>query len=305
MEPKTNPGNKKRKTAAQGKSSSQPPPVSSLARPSQGIMIRDSPSTNTRSLRLQVSSQYVVAKKAGKAEANLSLQALSNFHYLFSGFMDYLWSRQLDISNFGPADCWKADSWSSPQIHFLFFWVSTVKDFEIFEKPSIVTGGRLGRSSAKTFGNSLTTGYEAQLGLTLITSDDQSFTVDRNVDEFFITENFGMILGQPVHTNNDIETTEFNRHEINFERHDKSLTLDTSFTQEKVSDIPMVLSWGDGISSDGFLPSILLLVVIIDAVVIVAVIVIVVVVGEGSPIIKLSFMIIDSLHRIVLYYLIY
>ncbi|GKC55287.1 mutator type transposase, partial [Tanacetum coccineum] len=56
MEPKTNPGNKKRKTAAQGKSSSQPPPVSSPARPSQCIMIRDSPSANTRSSRLQVSS---------------------------------------------------------------------------------------------------------------------------------------------------------------------------------------------------------------------------------------------------------
>nr|GEX65886.1 hypothetical protein [Tanacetum cinerariifolium] len=33
-----------------------------------------------------------------------SLEALSNSHYLFSGFLDYLWSRQLDISNFGPAD---------------------------------------------------------------------------------------------------------------------------------------------------------------------------------------------------------
>ncbi|GKB54148.1 hypothetical protein Tco_0904901 [Tanacetum coccineum] len=33
-----------------------------------------------------------------------SLQALSNFYYLFSGFMDYLWSCELDISNFGPTD---------------------------------------------------------------------------------------------------------------------------------------------------------------------------------------------------------
>ncbi|GKD12389.1 hypothetical protein Tco_1196796 [Tanacetum coccineum] len=33
-----------------------------------------------------------------------SLQALSNLYYLFSGFMDYLWSRELDISNFGPID---------------------------------------------------------------------------------------------------------------------------------------------------------------------------------------------------------
>ncbi|GJU84994.1 hypothetical protein Tco_1292540 [Tanacetum coccineum] len=33
-----------------------------------------------------------------------SLQALSNLHYLFGGFMDYLWSRELVISNFGLAD---------------------------------------------------------------------------------------------------------------------------------------------------------------------------------------------------------
>ncbi|GJT11030.1 hypothetical protein Tco_0858072 [Tanacetum coccineum] len=32
-----------------------------------------------------------------------SLKALSNLYYLFSGFMDYLWSRELDISNFGLA----------------------------------------------------------------------------------------------------------------------------------------------------------------------------------------------------------
>nr|GEY49809.1 ribonuclease H-like domain-containing protein [Tanacetum cinerariifolium] len=38
-----------------------------------------------------------------------SLQALSNLHYLFGGFMDYLWSRQLDISNFGPADSFGVD----------------------------------------------------------------------------------------------------------------------------------------------------------------------------------------------------
>ncbi|GJT98476.1 hypothetical protein Tco_1093994 [Tanacetum coccineum] len=33
-----------------------------------------------------------------------SLQALSNLHYLFSGFMDYFWSCELNISNFGPAN---------------------------------------------------------------------------------------------------------------------------------------------------------------------------------------------------------
>ncbi|GKC60274.1 hypothetical protein Tco_1087872 [Tanacetum coccineum] len=32
------------------------------------------------------------------------LQALSDLYYLFDGFMDYLWSRELDISNFSPAD---------------------------------------------------------------------------------------------------------------------------------------------------------------------------------------------------------
>nr|GEX79223.1 hypothetical protein [Tanacetum cinerariifolium] len=34
----------------------------------------------------------------------LSLQALSDLYYLSGGFMDYLWSHELDISNFGPAD---------------------------------------------------------------------------------------------------------------------------------------------------------------------------------------------------------
>ncbi|GJR50079.1 hypothetical protein Tco_1400600 [Tanacetum coccineum] len=33
-----------------------------------------------------------------------SLQALSDLNYLFGGFMDYLSSRELDISNLGPAD---------------------------------------------------------------------------------------------------------------------------------------------------------------------------------------------------------
>ncbi|GKD83294.1 hypothetical protein Tco_1350133 [Tanacetum coccineum] len=70
-----------------------------------------------------------------------------------------------------------------------------------------------------------------------------------------------------------------------------SLTLDsarsyviqgTSFTQGKVSSIPIVFSWGGSISPYGFLPSILLLVVIIVAVVIVVVmVVLVVVVVEG------------------------
>ncbi|GJX46678.1 hypothetical protein Tco_0271868 [Tanacetum coccineum] len=32
------------------------------------------------------------------------LEALSDLYYLFGGFIDYLWSCELDISNFGPAD---------------------------------------------------------------------------------------------------------------------------------------------------------------------------------------------------------
>nr|GEW64006.1 hypothetical protein [Tanacetum cinerariifolium] len=94
-----------------------------------------------------------------------------------------------------------------------------------------------------------------------------------------------------------------------------SLTLDSansyviqgaSCTQRKVSMVlfstPFVLSWGGSISSDSFLPSILLLVVIIITVVIVVVIlivfivaitgVVIVVVGDVSSILKLSFVII-------------
>ncbi|GJV19023.1 hypothetical protein Tco_1368043 [Tanacetum coccineum] len=78
-----------------------------------------------------------------------------------------------------------------------------------------------------------------------------------------------------------------------------------SCTQRKVSmvpfvfSIPFVLSWGGSISSDSLLPSILLLVVINVTVVIVGV---VVVVGGVSYILKLSFVIIGFLRRIVFYY---
>ncbi|GKD13623.1 hypothetical protein Tco_1198030 [Tanacetum coccineum] len=102
-----------------------------------------------------------------------------------------------------------------------------------------------------------------------------------------------------------------------------------SCTQRKVSmvpfvfSIPFVLRWGGSISSDSFLPSILLLVVIIVTVVIVVVILIVIVVvivgvvivvaiigvvfvvGGVSSILKLSFVIIGFLRRIVFYYLLH
>ncbi|GJR66267.1 hypothetical protein Tco_0012332 [Tanacetum coccineum] len=77
-------------------------------------------------------------------------------------------------------------------------------------------------------------------------------------------------------------------------------------TQGKASCIPTIFSWGDNINPDRLLPSILLLLVIIVVVAIVVTVTLVVVaVGEGSSIIKLSFVIIGSLHRIVLCYLIH
>ncbi|GJU91292.1 hypothetical protein Tco_1303715 [Tanacetum coccineum] len=69
-----------------------------------------------------------------------------------------------------------------------------------------------------------------------------------------------------------------------------SLTLDSArscvmqgafLTQGKASSIPIVFSWGDSISPDGFLPFILLLFVIIVAVAIVVTVILVVVVSEG------------------------
>ncbi|GJX78717.1 hypothetical protein Tco_0326866 [Tanacetum coccineum] len=102
-----------------------------------------------------------------------------------------------------------------------------------------------------------------------------------------------------------------------------SLTLDSArscvmqsafLTQRKASSIPTIFSWGGSIRPEGFLSSILLLAVIIVAVAIVVAVVLVVVdaiigvvvVVSGVPsIIKLSFVIIDSLYRIVLCYLIH
>ncbi|GKE07222.1 hypothetical protein Tco_1399240 [Tanacetum coccineum] len=113
-----------------------------------------------------------------------------------------------------------------------------------------------------------------------------------------------------------------------------SLTLDTakscvmqgaSCTQRKVSSVPIVfnihfvLSWGGCISPDSFLSSILLLVVMVVIVVVMVILVVVVVaiigvvivvmiigvvvvviVGGVPSIIKLSFVIVGSLHRTML-----
>ncbi|GJU94516.1 hypothetical protein Tco_1319272 [Tanacetum coccineum] len=52
-------------------------------------------------------SNVPVVKLSSLSESNdtfSSLQALSNLHYIFDGFMDYFWSLELDISNFSLAD---------------------------------------------------------------------------------------------------------------------------------------------------------------------------------------------------------
>ncbi|GJX00815.1 hypothetical protein Tco_0184728, partial [Tanacetum coccineum] len=199
------------------------------------------------------SSLYATGLTLSRILNGLILKALSDLYYLFDGFMDYLWSRELDISNFDPADriilpVGARATGAAPRIKSI--WNSTWR-----------TGGRLGRSSGKTFGNSLTTVPG------LMTHLVASLTLDSA----------------------------------------RSCVMQGSFlTQGKASSIPTIFSWGNSISPDGFLPYILLLLVIIDAVaIVVTVILVVVVVGEGCSIIKLSFMIIGSLHRIVLCYLIH
>ncbi|GKD00752.1 hypothetical protein Tco_1171026, partial [Tanacetum coccineum] len=73
-----------------------------------------------------------------------------------------------------------------------------------------------------------------------------------------------------------------------------------------VSSIPIVFSWGGSIRPEGFLSFILLLAVVIAAVAMVVLVVVdaiirVVVIVSGVPsIIKLSFVIVGSLHRIML-----
>ncbi|GJZ84795.1 hypothetical protein Tco_0650134 [Tanacetum coccineum] len=52
-----------------------------------------------------------------------SLQALSDLYYLFGGFMDYLWSRELDISNFSPID--------RPPIEFLQILIHLARTWRV------------------------------------------------------------------------------------------------------------------------------------------------------------------------------
>ncbi|GKC97935.1 hypothetical protein Tco_1168210 [Tanacetum coccineum] len=123
-----------------------------------------------------------------------------------------------------------------------------------------------------------------------------------------------MILRQPIHTNDNVETTEFNWHEINFESGwpfvsailgqmahlIASITLNstrsgvmeiTSLTQWKIFGIPITLSRSDSISFGNFLPSVLLWLVVVVVVGVGFTVVVVAVVGvvvESSSIVKLS-----------------
>ncbi|GJV07699.1 hypothetical protein Tco_1345355 [Tanacetum coccineum] len=125
-------------------------------------------------------------------------------------------------------------------------------------------------------------------------NDSLCFTIDRNVNDFLITDNFGMILGQPVHTNDNIETTEFNWHEIDFERWPLILAVLAQMAH-LVANITFACT--------SFLPSVLAIVVAIVGVAVVVVAAGAVV--ESSSVVKLSFVVTRYLHWSMLSYLIH
>ncbi|GJS33482.1 retrovirus-related pol polyprotein from transposon TNT 1-94 [Tanacetum coccineum] len=79
-----------------------------------------------------------------------SLQVLSDLYNLFGGFMDYLWSRELDISNFGPADR------IHPSFHFLSLssFPFRIKDY-LYSSIGIKSHG-VGRQTSVAAGTSRT-----------------------------------------------------------------------------------------------------------------------------------------------------
>ncbi|GJY03676.1 hypothetical protein Tco_0369616 [Tanacetum coccineum] len=156
-----------------------------------------------------------------------------------------------------------------------------------------------------------------------ITSNDQSFTVDRNVNDFLITRDFSMILGQPVHTDDNLETTEFNRHKVSIviggifsiEARDIDMKLLSApesnntlasgwplvlavlgYMAHLVASITLNSTRSGSIIFYSFLPLVLLWLVIVVVVVsvVVTVFVIVVIVGvvvKSSSVVKLSFVV--------------
>ncbi|GKC56555.1 hypothetical protein Tco_1084153 [Tanacetum coccineum] len=113
-----------------------------------------------------------------------------------------------------------------------------------------------------------------------------------------------MILGQPIHTDDNVETTKFNWHKIDFERliyqggifSIKGRDVDMKLLSAPESNNTLGETYPSGsICFDNFLTSVLLWLVIIVVVVrvgvTVVVIVAVIVVVESSSVVKLSFMI--------------
>nr|GEX20810.1 hypothetical protein [Tanacetum cinerariifolium] len=96
----------------------------------------------------------------------LSLQALLDLYYLFGGFMYYLWSRRT-LNALSIPRKFSASMFSSL---IALVWALRICDgaqatdaalgIRSFLNSTWRTGGRPGRSSGKTFGNSLTTGYK-------------------------------------------------------------------------------------------------------------------------------------------------
>nr|GEV42283.1 hypothetical protein [Tanacetum cinerariifolium] len=226
-----------------------------------------------------------------------SLQALSNLHYLFSGFMDYFWSRKLNISNFGSANRFSASMFSSL---ISSAWASRIYDgvdeniidehyhkfiqiwfaHAVHKVVSSVIGGILS-IEARDMDKKLLSALESNNTLAKCWFRG-NVTIASSGWPFVST-----VPGQMTHLV-------------------ASMTLDSArscvmqgafLTQVTVSNIPIVFSWGGSISPEGFRPSILLLTGIVVAVAIVvdAIIRIVVVVVGVPSIIKLAFVITGDL----------
>nr|GEU65610.1 hypothetical protein [Tanacetum cinerariifolium] len=194
----------------------------------------------------------------------LSLQALSNLHYLFGGFMNYLWSCELNISNFGPADSMIKSLQlpkSGNQLRFLIHRVPSRRTSNALSIPlDMIVPAFLKELICKVLGLLVPLLELNQFGILLgelgegqIASGGWPFV--------------SVVPGQMTHLV-------------------ASMTLDSArscvmqgafLTQGKAFSILSVFIWGGSISPDGFLPSILLLGVIIVAVAIVVTVVLVVV----------------------------
>nr|GEV12953.1 retrovirus-related Pol polyprotein from transposon TNT 1-94 [Tanacetum cinerariifolium] len=135
-------------------------------------------------------------------EMELSLQALMNLHDLFSGFMNYLWSCELNISNFGPTnrkilsmdDMLYSCLIEYPK-HFAMtaeIWIRSSRD-EMCGFGKAIDNEPDGANVSGVRATSVALGIKSIWNSTWRTG------------------------GRPVHTDDNVETTEFNWHKINFE----------------------------------------------------------------------------------------